>query len=122
MDPRCSDGCILENRDNNRDQNERMIILALRELGASVRRLDATLGGDMAGIPDLLVGLSGKNYLLEVKTARGSLNDNQKIFHDSWLGEVHVVRSVEDVRRIVKPTWLEDTQPSRALLEIEAAD
>ena len=63
MDPRCSiSGCILEKRDNVRDQNEREIIQALWDLGATWRRIDATLGGEMAGIPDLLVGFGGRNY------------------------------------------------------------
>lgn len=44
-----------------RDANERAIITALREVGASVQQLDGT------GVPDLLVQFRGKLYLLEVK-------------------------------------------------------
>ncbi len=120
MDPRCTiSGCVLEKRDNTRDGNEQEIIHALWEMGATWRRIDATLGGEMAGVPDLLVGLDGKNYLLEVKTARGSLNAYQKDFHNRWLGEAHVVRSADDVQRILNPASLEDTQPSLSTLRIK---
>ncbi len=46
-----------------RDANERSIITALREVGASVQQLDGT------GTPDLLVLHEGKLTLLEVKDA-----------------------------------------------------
>ncbi len=119
MDPRCNiSGCVLEKRNNTRDQNEPEIIQALREMDATWRRLDATLGGEMAGVPDLLVGFGGKNYLLEVKSVRGRLNPYQKDFHDKWLGQVHTVRSADDVRRILGADWLDDTQPSPSTLAI----
>ncbi len=122
MDPRCITGCVLEKRENTRDQNEPEIIQALWEMGAICRRLDATLGGEMAGVPDLLVGFEGKNYLLEIKTARGRLNVHQQKFHNSWLGQVDVVRSADELRGILKPSWLEDTQPSKSMLGIDTTD
>ena len=117
MEPRCTiSGCLLEKRDNARDQNEPEIIQLLWEMGATWRRLDATLGGEMAGVPDLLVGLADRNYLLEVKTNRGRLNACEQDFHRSWLGQDGIVRSADDVRRVLNPPWLEDTQPSKPVL------
>src|SRR5947208_3539339 len=48
-----------------RDANEREIVEALVNIGASVTRLNET------GVPDLLVGYQGTTYLLEVKRPRG---------------------------------------------------
>ena len=48
-------------RARKRDANEREIITALREVGASVQQLNET------GCPDLLVLYRGVLYLLEVK-------------------------------------------------------
>jgi len=45
------------------DDNHQRIVAALRAFGASVASL-AAVGG---GVPDLLVGYRGVNYLLEVK-------------------------------------------------------
>ena len=44
-----------------RDDNEKDIVQALRDVGATVSHLDDS------GVPDLLVGYQGKTYLLEVK-------------------------------------------------------
>lgn len=44
-----------------RDSNEAAIVDALVAAGASVTRLSAE------GVPDLLVGIAGRTYLLEVK-------------------------------------------------------
>jgi hypothetical protein len=49
-----------------RDDNEGPIVEALRAAGASV-----TVIGMGDGVPDLLVGMAGRTYLLEVKHAPG---------------------------------------------------
>lgn len=74
----------------SRDANEPEIIRALESVGATVTHLDAGKGG----IPDLLVGFRGVNYLLEVKTERGKLRPVQAEWHALWRGQVTVVRSV----------------------------
>lgn len=78
-----------------RDTNERLIVDALTSVGASVQPLSDK------GVPDLLVGWRGQNFLMEVKTPRGKLTDDQIDWHDSWRGEVHVVRSVDDALKIL---------------------
>jgi len=46
--------------------------------------------------PDILLGYKGKNVLLEIKRAKGKLNDQQQEFKDEWRGELCVVRSVDE--------------------------
>jgi len=49
------------------DVNQAAIVRALRESGASV----AVLSSVGRGLPDLLVGFQGVNFLLEVKNLEG---------------------------------------------------
>jgi len=55
------------------------------------------------GIPDIVACYRGRIYLIEVKTAIGKMDDDQKDFHDTWVkeGQGQVVsilaRSVDDV-------------------------
>lgn len=78
---------------NTRDGNEKEVVDALQQIGASVFRLDKPC--------DLLVGYRGRNYLLEVKlpvgprggTSHSHLNEWQEEFEDTWHGQFTVVRS-----------------------------
>lgn len=78
-----------------RDVNEAEIVLALQYAGATVVRLS------QKGVPDLLVGFEGVNYLMEVKTRKGSPTPDQVTFFETWEGNVHLVRSIEDALRII---------------------
>ncbi len=73
------------------DTNHVEIVIALRRVGASVLSLH-TLG---KGAPDLLVGFRGYNYLLEIKTVSGKLEEGQVDWHNLWRGQrpqtVHTV-------------------------------
>lgn len=79
------------------DANHAAIIAALRQVGASVVSLHAA--GD--GLPDLLVGWRGANYLLEVKSAAGRLTPAQARLHATWAGRIAVVRSVDEALRAI---------------------
>lgn len=80
------------------DGNHTAIVAALRQVGASVVSL-ANLG---KGVPDLLVGKSGRTWLVEVKQPGGKLTEDQQAFASSWRGSpVWVVRSVEDALVLV---------------------
>lgn len=59
--------------------------------GTSVCDL-SSFGG---GVPDLLVGYCGRNILIEIKTAKGSLTKAQIKFHNTWRGQKAVVRTVQ---------------------------
>lgn len=59
------------------------------------------LSGAGAGIPDLLVGYAGRNYLLEVKDpaqvpSRRRLTRAQVAWHGGWAGQVAVVHTAEE--------------------------
>lgn len=79
------------------DANQPEIVAALRAVGCSVQTL-AAVG---AGVPDLLVGVSGVNLLMEVKTASGKLTKDQVPWHDAWRGQVAIVRSVDEALALV---------------------
>ena len=74
------------------DANHKEITDALRAVGASVVSL-AAIG---RGVPDLLVGFRGGNYLLEVKTTKGFLTPDQIEFTTLYRGSVVVVRSAAE--------------------------
>jgi hypothetical protein len=79
------------------DLNQPEIVSALRSAGCSVQLLHSV----GQGCPDLLVGVSGENVLMEVKSDTGGLTEPQIIWHRSWNGTVHIVRSVDDALAIV---------------------
>lgn len=85
------------------DANQKEIVSALRKLGCSVTSL-ANVG---AGVPDLLVGYKGVNYLLEVKNGKKPpserrLTSDQQTFHAHWNGCISVVSSAETAISAVK--------------------
>ena len=84
------------------DDNQSDIVKVLEQMGCTVVSL-AAVG---KGVTDLLVGVSGKNLIIEVKdgskppSAR-KLTDAQKIFHAEWRGQIAVVKSVEEAVQLV---------------------
>ena len=80
------------------DENQRLIVAALRDVGASVVSL-ASVGN---GCPDVLCAYHGVNYLLEIKRdEKATLTDDQKIFHSRWNTPISVVITVEDALRAI---------------------
>jgi hypothetical protein len=84
-------------RDAKIDANQLSIVRTLRQTGASVQSLAAAGGG----VPDLLVGVRGKNFLLEVKDgsnppSKRKLTPDQIIWHRDWLGQVVVVNNEDE--------------------------
>jgi lambda repressor-like predicted transcriptional regulator len=79
------------------DANQAEIVAALRAAGCSVVSLHRV--GD--GVPDLLVGRAGKNWLLEVKIPGRGLNEKQKDWHRAWGGQRAVVTTVEGALTVV---------------------
>ncbi len=75
---------------------------ALRAAGASVESL-AAVGG---GIPDLLVGVRGATYLIEVKNplqnaSHKKLTPAQVEWHGLWRGQVAIVETPEEALRVI---------------------
>lgn len=91
-----------------RDPGEQAIVEALEQAGAMVKRLSTK------GMPDLLVGVTGRILLLEVKAPPGKrggksergqrLNAEQERFYDLCRGHrlpVFVVHSPEEALRAI---------------------
>lgn len=84
------------------DENQRQIVAALRQAGASVQHLHAV----GQGCPDILVGFRGANHLLELKdgskppSARG-LTDAQLRWHSIWQGQVAIAEDEMQALRII---------------------
>ena len=88
------------------DANQSAVVAGLRRVGCSVAILSDL--GD--GIPDLLVGVRGQTFLLEVKDGNAppserKLTPDQQVFRDTWRGgPLITVESVDDAVRIVALT------------------
>jgi hypothetical protein len=87
----------LRRYDARRDANESAIVRVFQDMGCLVWRLDRPV--------DLLVyifqSMSERLHLVEVKTAKGGLNDKQRAFIDAgW--PVHVIRSEDDAINLIK--------------------
>lgn len=82
-------------RHGRRDENHAEIRDKLRDVVGKQNVVDLGDVGD--GVPDLLVGWRGQNFLLEIKKDRGKrkrivhLKDTQVEFHASWHGQHAVV-------------------------------
>jgi len=77
------------------DANQKDIMDDLRACGCTV----ASLSNVGKGVPDLLVGVSGKNYLLEIKNPKGrgtAKTPDQKDWHEEWRGSVFTVTTTEE--------------------------
>ena len=87
------------------DANQREIVKAFKQLGYSVEHLH-TVGG---GVPDLLIGKHGKNWLIEVKdgskppSAR-CLTPDQVTWHSKWQGQVSVIKNIDEVLEFDRAT------------------
>lgn len=80
------------------DANQNEIVEKLRELGATVQIL-SQVG---QGCPDILVGVNGYNFLVEikdgnkVKSARKLTNDQIR-WHQKWRGNVFIIDNINAV-------------------------
>lgn len=77
------------------DENQAEIVDYFRSKGFSVFVASA-MG---KGFPDLVVGYSGYNYLIEVKNPEGASTHTaaQVKFAENWNGQYTTVRSIDDV-------------------------
>jgi Holliday junction resolvase len=79
------------------DNNQAQMVKLLRNIGASVA-ITSSIGN---GFPDLVIGYKGKNYLVEVKSAKGKLTPDQLVFAAQWRGDFAVVRDLEDLALVL---------------------
>lgn len=81
------------------DANAQVIRDGLEAVGASV---------DHRCPLDWLVGFRERNYLLEVKTAKGKLRASQERFWASWRGQKALVRTLDEALAVIGAiSWLE---------------
>lgn len=53
------------------------------------------------GIPDLLVGFEGKNYLVEIKNGKQKLNSTQVDWHANWKGQVAIITNTNEAETLL---------------------
>lgn len=83
------------------DSNQAEIVAALREYGCSVQHLHI-IG---KGCPDLLVGIHGRNYLIELKSNRRSkLTEDECRWFENWSGQVAIAYSAKEIINIIFPS------------------
>lgn len=82
---------------NRKDSNEDEIVAALKAIGCTVmygKQVDLIVGYDY--------GERGKrNYLMEIKTAKGKLKPSQEALLRVWKGQYSIVRTVQEAIDIV---------------------
>ena len=89
---------------HGKDGSQDEIVAALRAAGATVQDLSRIA---TPGVPDLLVGYQGRNYLIEVKPEHGtkkqlSLRPSQEEWHDKWHGQVSVAHTPRQALLIIR--------------------
>ena len=86
------------------DGNQPEVVAKLREKGCVVSHLH-TIG---MGVPDILVGYGGRNYLFEIKDptrplSQRRLTQDEQRWHIAWneKGSVHTIESAEQGMTII---------------------
>lgn len=84
------------------DRNQAEIVKALRKVGCSVQPLH-TVG---KGCPDILVGIRGRNLLMEIKDGKlppsaRVLTPDERTWIWTWGGQCAVVHSVDEALTLV---------------------
>jgi hypothetical protein len=74
------------------DKNQTEIVQALRKAGATVQHLHQV----GSGCPDILVGYHGRNFLLELKSEKGTLTSDEQDWLYEWHGSASVVYGIVD--------------------------
>ena len=77
------------------DTNQKELVTQLRKIGATVSIL-SNVGG---GVPDIIVGYKGVNYLFEIKDgdkppSQRKLTPDESKFFDTWQGNCHIVLDI----------------------------
>jgi len=83
---------------HKRDRNQGEIVRAFEAMGCTV--FDSSAMGD--GFPDLVVGVCGKSFLVEIKTPKGKFTPEQVAFLEAWGGQYDSVTCVNDAVELVK--------------------
>ena len=82
------------------DTNQNAIVRGLRQIFGDDVVFDLSAVG--RGCADILVGVRGRNILMEIKTDKGNLTTDQRIFHRLWNGQVDVVHSLDEALALIE--------------------
>jgi hypothetical protein len=85
----------MNRRAPKRDNAEEAIVEALRFVGCSVQTISER------DFPDVIVGVGGMNYLIEVKTRGGKLRERQSDFAAAWKGQTGVARTPQQALALI---------------------
>lgn len=85
------------------DGNQNKIVKELRALGVCVEPKLSRVG---SGVPDLLIGYRGRNYLVELKNSdqspsRKRLTPDEDSWHDEWKGQVEVCETLDEILNLI---------------------
>ena len=81
------------------DANQNPIVKGLKSIFGPDVVFDLSAVG--RGCPDIMIGIRGVNILMEIKTDKGKLTTDQQIFHRTWDGQAHVVRTLEEAIAVI---------------------
>jgi len=81
------------------DANQSPIVRGLQAVFGPEAVFDCS--GVGRGFPDIMVGVRGHNILMEIKTDRGKLTDDQVYFHREWDGQVSVIRTLQEALDLI---------------------
>lgn len=84
------------------DDNQKEIVMQLRQLGLSVRHLHMV--GD--GLPDIIVGHRKLNFLIEIKdhkkrNSQKKLTPDEQEFFDTWKGQVAKCENIDEILKVI---------------------
>jgi len=87
---------------NRTDDNQEALVKLWRKMGATV----LILSGVGKGCPDVLLGINGKNALVEIKDgsktpSKQKLTPLEEEFHDSWRGHVCVIKNEQEAAQLI---------------------
>ncbi len=105
------------------DGSHRRVVEAFEFAGCSV----AVIQSPKAGLPDLVIGVSGATHLIEVKNPttlkKDALKPKQVAFAEKWRGSpIHVVRSQQEAWELVALLRMTAATRAKAAAALEASN
>ena len=88
---------------HRKDANHREIAQAFERLGCFVFDTSAVGGG----YPDIVAATGEDVLMVEIKTPKGKLTNQQIDFIRRWPGTIHIISTVEQVAELVRKTLKE---------------
>jgi hypothetical protein len=87
------------------DDNQPMLVRQMRNIPGLTVAHTHTVGN---GFVDVVCGHKGLNYLFEIKDpakppSKRKLTPDEVAFHNNWTGSIHIIETIDDVLKIIKP-------------------